>query len=521
MSALLVFVAALVLYLLTLSANYCWDGVAFALLATEGDLMLPSFFPAEHLFYPATGWLWYRLWAALGFGEGALLPLQVLNALFGAAGVALFYLLVRRAWGRQGLPWQIALAAAILLAASYGYWYHSTDAEDLIIANTFTIVALYLIMRQTTPRAIALVFALAVLHHATQVLALPALIFGLRRYQQRGAAAFAGWLALFVGVAYLGIGVVYRGLDSPQDFVAWFSAAPRVGVWGRVSPQSLWLGIKTFAGSILHLGAGPNFRAILGGQWDAVNLLSALGFAAVLGGVFLLLAYAALRPLPPRQRPTLALVFLWAGPLALFALLWAPGDIQFWVPVIAPLALVMAAAEPSRALRGFPFYRGWAFLTVSIVIFAINLTTAMLPRHDLGRNQGYHQAMCLAQNTQPDDLVIAPGWDWAGSYGPYFAQRRVFSIIDSFVLDAGRDRRRLISLLGQALEEAQRPGGRAYVARLWTLDDQGRAWLLKTTGLTPEDFPLPRREAFSCGNEVIFEVLGPPTADMPFTGPAP
>lgn len=514
MSALLVFAAALVLYLLTLSAHYCWDGVAFALLATDGNLMVPSFFPAEHLLYPATGWLWYRLWALLGYGEGALLPLQALNAFFGAVGLALVYLLVRRALEPQRSPRSVALAAAVLLAGSYGYWYHSTDAEDLMIANVFIILAFYLVLQRGRPGGVALAAALAVLHHATQVFALPALVFGLWRNQRRDAAAFAGWLALFVGAAYLAIGIVYRGLHSPQDLAAWVTAAPRVGVWGQLGPQSLWIGIKTFAGSVLYLGGGPNFRAILGGQLDVANLLSVVGFAALLVGIFVALAYVAFRPGRPSQRQTVALAFLWAGPFALFALLWAPEDIQFWVPVAAPLVLLLAAAEVSRSLPRHRSHRSWAFLLISVSIVAINLTTAMASRHDLEQNEGYHKAMCLAENTQPEDLIIAPGWDWAGSYGPYFAQRRVFSIIDSFVLDAGRDRRRLLSLLGYELNETRQQGGRAYVARLWTLDDEGRAWLLKTTGLTPEDFPFLRREAFSCDGEVVFEV-------GPFTGPEP
>jgi len=94
-----------------------------------------------------------------------------------------------------------------------------------------------------------------------------------------------------------------------------------------------------------------------------------------------------------------------------------------------------------------------------------------------------------------------------GSYGPYFAQRQVLSVVDAYLIAAGKDKARLLNLIEERIKEVQAHGGRVYVARLLSLSDDERAWLLRTTGLGPQDFLLKGQAAFwDCLGETIWEI---------------
>ncbi|MBU1879229.1 MAG: hypothetical protein KJ734_09800, partial [Chloroflexi bacterium] len=84
------FLAAALLYLATLTAFYSPDGMSFTMLIDAGDAGNPLWFQAEHLLYPTTGAAWAGVWGLLGVRPHV--SLQVLNALAGAATVALAFL---------------------------------------------------------------------------------------------------------------------------------------------------------------------------------------------------------------------------------------------------------------------------------------------------------------------------------------------------------------------------------------------------------------------------------------------
>ena len=493
--------------------------MAFTLLVTKDEVGQPLFFQAEHLFYPAIGWVWYRIWQFFGYGEGALRPLQILNALLGAGGAALFFLALRSLFGRARNGTFISFAIALGLAFSYGYWYHSTGAEDQIISNVWALASFFVLavmwrQKESAPYltlALGITSALAILLHATQVLFLPALLYGLWRVRSHSRHHIIYWamsLTLLVGISYLLVGSLVHGSSSLEDYRHWALSAPSQGVWGQLGLSNLWQGVKTLAGSVIYLEGGPNLHSLLSGTLDGRNILGLMLFVATVAGIVGTIAYSIRYRGQLVQPSLLPLCLLWAAPFALFNIYWAPEDIQFWSTILPPLALVLSMALLhfiNRSNRFGTASKG-LFVFGVIAILAFNLALAMIPNADLSTNVGYAKALCLKDHTEPIDLIITPGWDWTSSYVPYFAHREVLSIVDSHLLSAERDKAKLLQLVEERIAQTQAQGGKVYIARLYNLDANDRAWLWRTTALSPEDFPFARKMAHSCLEEPIWEI---------------
>lgn len=544
--AVALFVVLLVTYLLTLSRRNSPDGMSFALLTTRSDASNPLFFQAEHLLYPAWGWAWYRLWQGFGYGDGALRPMQVLSAIAGASGVASFYIglywvlgatmiypqLNHLPKGVRTLPSlgegggihgvvPLSLCGALLLGVSYGYWFHSTESEDQIIANAllagaFAILAV--IMTRTEPRGHSMsleltlggLSSLAILSHATAVLFLPALVVGLllARVPRRSWIAIAVTIGGIVSVSYAFVGLVVHGFRSPEDFEQWLSSAPRLGVWGQGGLRSLLQASETLAGSVVYSGSGPDFKRLLSGSLETQNVLAATAFFVTLLAVGGSVVYVLVRwrRLPSRRFVAVGLV--WTALYAVFGTYWAPEDLQFWIGLWPALILLISLALANGIMhrpRVRHFAGGFLFATVAAIAL-YNLGTAIVPRSDLAHNDDYAKAICLKDHTFANDLVISPGWDWTSTYVPYFAHREVLSIVDDYLLAAGKDAGRLKQDLAGQIAKTRASGGRVFVVRLYDLDENDRAWLARTTGLQPEDFPYPRNEAWRCAGETVWEI---------------
>jgi hypothetical protein len=483
-------------YLLTLSAHYSSDGMAFARLTRDGDLTAPLFFQAEHLLYPFVGWLVVRLLAPFGLND-PLVALQVLNALGGAVAVGAFCWMALRL-----VPSATAAGAAtVALAASYGWWYHSSDAEDQILANAGLLLALaalaagrgpYLRGLLPTGRGWAVVLGLAVamLIHATSILVVPAaLILFFRDATRREAVVLAVLGAALVGVPYLIIGVGVHGYRDVAAWRSWLLAAPGQGVWGRVSSRNLWAGLQSLAAAAIWLPAAPTVAGL-----RALQPAALFGFAAT-GAVAAGLLAAVVAVARSRDRLGIALL-VWALTIAGFGAYWAPDDPQFWLLVLPPLYLLAARALPA-----------WALWALVLPLAFWNLGAGILPRHDPAANAGLLATRCLAERLGPNDLVITPGWDWAGDYLPYFTGVTVLSLNDAYVLAARGDRAMFFDGIERRLAATRAAGGRVYLVRLDTLTEDEAAFFRRVTGLGPSDFPWRRVDAFTCGREVVREVL--------------
>jgi hypothetical protein len=125
------FLGTLLVYLLTLTQVHTFDALSYVT-SVERKPWTEVFHP-HHLAYGPLGVLALSISRLLGYSGGAALPLQICNAAAGAAGVALFFVIVERHTGRADL----SLIAALLLGAAYAYWYYAVEIEVYTVASLF------------------------------------------------------------------------------------------------------------------------------------------------------------------------------------------------------------------------------------------------------------------------------------------------------------------------------------------------------------------------------------------------
>src|SRR5262245_56496045 len=164
------FFLILAIYLTTLTQVHTFDALSYVT-SVERKPWTEVFHP-HHLAYGPLGLLALHAGRAVGYTGGAALPMQVVNALAGALGVALFYSIVRRVTRRSDL----ALTCALLLGGGYAYWYYAVEIEVYTVATLFLIICLEILTRPRWWRShrglLLLGFAQAgaVLFHQTNVL---------------------------------------------------------------------------------------------------------------------------------------------------------------------------------------------------------------------------------------------------------------------------------------------------------------------------------------------------------------
>lgn len=494
------FFGTLAVYLFTLSAHFAPDGVAFARLVDAGRLTEPGFFQAEHVLYPFIGWVWYEVWVFFGFTRGSLAPLQVLNAIFGAAGIAILFLTVRVALGARQHSLVPSVLAALVAGTTQAYWMHSTDAEDMIPSVAAVTLAFLLLLRVRAAdcpsrrllAGLGFTLGLAPLLHGTQVLFWPVAAAGLLlpRPDWRAVRWVAAWTLGTVAAVFLLVGVGFLGFRSPGDYLTWLTSAPRVGVWGRLEVANLVTGAKTAVYAVLHAGNALQMRELLAGSFTLFTIVAWLGIALILGAAVatavVLVRYRRVLP----NRAVAGLCVLWVALYTVFALYWAPEDIQFWITPIVPAVILLTYAYvvlQDRRDTPHDLLAGLALFAFAVLV-TINAVAGLVPRSDITRNVAYQRAMCLGDGLGRQDLVISAGWDWAGTYIPYFTPLDYVSVLDIFVGPGQRDVARTRNLIAERIAAAHARGNSVWTVNFFDTSPSDRQFFQRATGLTPDDF---------------------------------
>ncbi|MBN1399575.1 MAG: hypothetical protein JXA74_01985 [Anaerolineae bacterium] len=475
----LVAAMAALLYLGTRSRHYSGDAIQFALLTETGGL--GNLMPANHLLYPLVGAAFAWMWELFGWRGGALLPLQAFSILAGAGCVGCFYGLARHMTGQRRLAGWLALG----FGASRGMWAYSTDAEVVTLSLLLSLIALWLLIatrddllaRPSTMLILGLVIGVSVLTYQSGVF----LVLGAwARYatletswrERLKGMALVGLVVLLITIPlYLLVGSEVYELRGWRAVLGWSLARARGGLYGRPSLRSLASGgygwLKALVG---YPGLGPEARTqqYLGQAGALERGLFVATYGATLLGVALGALAIMRRRAALRQRPGWTRVLLcWGVCYGLFALYWAPGDVQFWAPLLVPwwlfmgLALATPTGEPNA-----PCKREMRYLAVSaLALMLINGATTALPSTRLRTNRPYWVAQTVASYTSPRDVMITSGADRLVVYLPYFARRRTVSLYH-ILRRAPDDRSQVWSELDELITQTQAQGGRVFVVGL-------------------------------------------------------
>jgi len=450
--SLLLFAAVLALFWATRTQYNTFDAVSYADQIAHlypRTHKLTWLFHPHHLLFNATGYGLWRLSRALGYRGGPLVVLESLNAFLGAGGIVLFYLTLR--WLMQRSRW-LPLITASGLALTFGYWATATDGRVNMPSTMLLLGAFYaLCTLMESPRpgraaVLGLLAGAAVLFHESAGLFVPVGLVGIalaemnpmllpaeRERRRRGLLLtyLGAWLATVI-IPYTLVGGGLLGLHSPQAFHAWSSAYSELGWWWSFHiAHNLRLDFYALRHAAFVEPAGTQGTFHIGPRVSGD--LAALYWATLAGWFVAVYAFFAALPLLWRghHRQLMIVCLVWIGLYAAFFTIWSPGYFVFWVPVLAPISILVALALAHYRARRGSVWVNWLVGAWIILFATLNVEASIRPHLRPNASPFAVAARDIRAHTLPGDVVLLAG---AGDGAqcevdiPYFADREVVSL---------------------------------------------------------------------------------------------
>ncbi len=443
--AVILGIAVLTIYLSLPSANYNGDGLGYARIVENADTARLFSVSARLLFCPA-GRLAHTLVHLVGVHVRSVRTLEIMNSVFGAIGVSLFFLTVYSVTRRT----RLSILASLGLGFSLSFWYWSTNATSYPGNILFSILTLYLLVRLTQVTAtrsyflictlIGLTHALACLFWLSALLLGPAVALGVAiagRWTSladriKASFIYCASFGLFFLTPLLSAGFATARLETVTDFPGWLTAAS-YGIPPRVSLLNASRGVIGFSSSILRTtDLGPAVKQALWGVPYAGR--SGAGLYVEIAAfllLWLLMAAAAIYFFRYRKAvltlsPRLAVILLlWSLLPAAFGLIWLGSDTERWLSItpVIWLALVFIAVHALRYLRRSRAAAvEVALWTFAAVVFAYNLAFSVIPDHNPENNRYMKAARFFSSHLSKGDMVLVWGHDhvFTADYLLYF-----------------------------------------------------------------------------------------------------
>jgi len=346
-------ISASLIYLATLTSDYYWDGITFALQiekVAKGDRGIDLLFHQNHLLYNAFGYLLYQASHAAGFAIRAVNLLQMANALIGGSAVAVFFCMAERATRNR----YAAVVCSAALSVSAAWWKISTDADAYILTALLVLIAASNLLG-AKPRCFVAGSALAgaMLIHELASLFFPAALLAVflnrkLEHKVRFAAAMSAlaWIVTISG--YYLCAALLHNATRPLDVLKWVTTSPS----GKQLASSPVSGLLVLPKTNFDAIVGHTF-ALFGRQsgcteWIIVSAACLVGLMFVitmLRKVDLARGWQTLRLWAPEtsetRRKIMPVLTAWIAAYAMFLLFWGP-LIYFRASYTAPIALVIA-----------------------------------------------------------------------------------------------------------------------------------------------------------------------------------
>lgn len=418
-----------VIYLTTLTQVHTFDALSYIFDISRKPWQ-ESFHP-HHLAYGPVGV--FATWVAQG-GDAAIV-MQQINALAGAAGVALFVAIVGRRWHRHDL----SLLASLALGGSYAFWYYAVEVEVYTLAAFFLLWMVWLVddarpMHNGRAWLLGMAWCGAVLFHQTNVLMLiPLLVVAgadIRHHPQQ----WRPWLIVvlvaggLVVAAYAVVMVAVSGFRDVAQMRAWLFHYADTGWWGG-------------RGTVVDLASGISYTiSAYNGGW---LLLSTL-----------------LIGMRRRYRPTERDWWLiaWILCYGSFFFWWEPDNIEFWIALIPACVLLWGAVLAPMPPWHWRLCVALGLASGLVVANHHAITMRGDARLDLQRDI----ARAVAAQSQPADLLLIPD-GLQELYLPYYEQRSQFLSVNALMTQYGQWPDACIQLQG-ALERTQQAGAAIVIA---------------------------------------------------------
>ena len=450
------FLGSFTAYSSTLTRWYTYDAVSYALqvrtFIETGDVSYLCH--PHHVLYNGMGLFFWRVMKALGSTSTPLAALQYMNALWGAAGVALIYIVVSKGGLRIFKPDQppyaagrlLGLGAALALGTGFGYWTCATDGRVNMPGLVLIILNVGLLwgmldspsMLQCGAAAIAGVLAVG-LHQSHGLLAIAAVGTMLtipRPLVQRLGYAIL-YTALFSGgvaAMYLTVCLVARGLRSVAEFRHWSLSYAEDGRWWSFDvrnnlPSDVQALVHSFVsskGQEAGTTASETLRRFIAVGSATAALMPGLHSCRLLRRAVRINVQPSFYDLRRSKIGILALVMI---PYAAFFTVWNPGYFVFWMPMAVAILLWLPMA--CGGLRSWKIAGAAILFGCAVYMMNANLRSTILPRTEWRHNPVLLLCDALKKNSKKGDLILVTGMSdlaVAETYIPYFTPLDLDSI---------------------------------------------------------------------------------------------
>jgi hypothetical protein len=351
-------------YLATLTADYYWDGITFALQIEKVAKMergASLLFHQNHLLYSGIGYVVYSIARALSSTVRSLYVLQIMNVFAGAVAVGIFFHMTERLTRSR----HAALISSAVLALSAVWWKLATDANAYMVSLLLMLICADTLF-SARPRWLLAASALggAMLIHQLASLFYPAALVAVltstslkQRWKFAGKLSALAWGAT-IGAYYLCASLLHE-INNPLEVVKW-----AVSNQSGVSPSGNPLpGLLLLPRGNLDMIIGHNF-ALYRNQSGSIEKLfawTALFSAIICLAVFLRRArwIAFLKGshiVAPRIRQSwkacAPALITWIVVYVVFLLFWEPWQVLYRVFYLPPLALALGFVLTNYHTRG-------------------------------------------------------------------------------------------------------------------------------------------------------------------------
>lgn len=423
----LVWASVTLIYLLTLTADYYWDGITFALQIeriAKGDSYVALLFHQNHLLYNSIGFLLYKAFHFLGIAVRAIVLLQILNAVVGGLAVAVFFRLAERLTGSR----YVALVCSAALAVCAAWWKISTDADAYILASLLVLVAACNLLGER-PRWFVTGIALAgaMLIHQMASLFFPAALLAIYfstsiKNRLRFAVSMTALSWTITLSAYYTCAALLIGVTRPADVIRWALSNPT----GKTLASSPLAGLSLIPKLNIDAILGHNFALFRSesGIFELTAVFASLiaGFIFILkvsrsidvGRTFRTLREKVSLRKDPWVRSGLVLV-TWIATYAMFLTFWGP--LIYFRALYAPaivLCFGLALANYHR-LTGTKPTGAAAFAVAALALFNLGFyigpnmrsdANVMISAAERARNQWAGKTVIFFANRNEADTAF-------------------------------------------------------------------------------------------------------------------
>ncbi|MCL5774155.1 MAG: hypothetical protein M1536_07235 [Firmicutes bacterium] len=433
---ILIFALFFSLYFFLRNIIYDTDDITYTMNAESGIKNDYIFWSSQHPLWGPLDVLAYQASKKLGNTEGALVPLQFINSIFGALAVSMFFLSLYILTGNR----IVSLLVAMIFGVSFYFWHWSGCIKHYSVATFFTVLILYFIVRLEkggTLNALGAGLATgisALFHSANIIIFLPIgiTILIMKKTIIRNISNFLTYiigLILFFVTPHLFIMNYFLGIQF-NNFFFWAPSYPWFGLQTRFQGfdfnfnlQRLPIFLDRFwnimAGFYSYYGNNPLYYFIWKNYFPILLILTGFFFIISIFRLF-------------KERYPLMIFFIlwivlqWIG-------LWFVDPFNFFIYIILlPILSIFAVSltcfiEKFKKSRMVQYSSILLLLILLIPLFFTNLFAAIIPAHQY--NPFMETINHYRNIIKRTDTVVSSGINPDSVYFKYFIRANIIDIV--------------------------------------------------------------------------------------------